>query len=87
MTSAGPANASPTEWSSADNDPHLIRSYHHPDDGCYLLGADVVAWLRNLAQTARGGDPLSGLVNAPLLDRMAETVERWLAVLPEGKSE
>lgn len=66
-------------WETADDDPNLIRSFDHPTDGRYLLGSDVVAWLRDLTTAAREGTPVAAAIHAPVLDAMAETVERWLA--------
>lgn len=66
------------DWDTAESDPKLIRSYDHPVDGRYFLGADVVAWLRDLSAAARDGTPIAAAFHGPFLDRMAETVERWL---------
>lgn len=74
-------------WSDADADPKLIRSYHHPVDGWYLLGADVVAWLRDLAAAARDANAVAEVFHAPFLDRMAETAERLLTDSAEKEND
>lgn len=66
------------DWSTAETDPKLIRSYDHPVDGRYMLGADIAAWLRDLAAVARDGSPIAAAIHAPFLDAMAGTVDRWL---------
>lgn len=65
-------------WERAETDPKVIRVYDHPVDGRYLLGVDVVAWLRDLAQASEAGDALNALITTPLLDRMADVTQRWL---------